>query len=86
MKKMERTKKVNRLDLLVCFQFFFVFSYTLNHTRIGQAREPINAILPMFINEAHWKRVEVLIEPMLGYFFTLDPLGFHPAQLLALCV
>lgn len=51
---------------------------------VGRAREPINAILPLYINESHWKRVEMLMEPLLGYFFTLDPLGYHPAQILGL--
>lgn len=36
------------------------------------------------INEHHWARVEVQLEPILGYFFTLDPLGFKGDQYLAL--
>jgi hypothetical protein len=44
----------------------------------------MNACLPLYINEYHWKRVEVQLEPLLGYFFTLDPLGFKGDQYLAL--
>eukprot|EP00026_Physarum_polycephalum_P001034 Phypoly_transcript_01035.p1 GENE.Phypoly_transcript_01035~~Phypoly_transcript_01035.p1 ORF type:complete len:1202 (+),score=298.44 Phypoly_transcript_01035:116-3721(+) len=44
----------------------------------------MNACLPLYINEHHWKRVEVQLEPLLGYFFTLDPLGFKGDQYLAL--
>jgi 2'-5' RNA ligase len=51
---------------------------------VGAAREPINAVLPLYIFRAHWARVRLLLQPMLGYFFTLDPLGFHPSQYLGL--
>lgn len=42
------------------------------------------SLILLDINEHHWKRVEVQLEPMLGYFFTLDPLGFKGDQYLAL--
>eukprot|EP01048_Picozoa_sp_COSAG05_P004760 COSAG05_NODE_268_length_12518_cov_6.452774_5_plen_965_part_00 len=44
----------------------------------------MNGCLPLYLNEHHWKRVEVMLEPMLGYFFTLDPLGYKGDQLIAL--
>lgn len=50
----------------------------------GRGREPINAFLPLYINEAHWNRVSVQLKPILGYFFTLDPLGYDDAQLVAI--
>lgn len=56
------------------------------HTKAfsGRANEPINAFLPLFVNEAHWARVSAVLEPMLGMFFTLDPLGYDAPQLLGL--
>jgi len=47
----------------------------------GRGREEINAWLPLFVNERHWQRVKVLIKPVLGYFCTLDPLGWDPRQM-----
>eukprot|EP01047_Picozoa_sp_COSAG01_P052833 COSAG01_NODE_5596_length_4157_cov_253.600296_1_plen_926_part_00 len=44
----------------------------------------MNAALPLFLNTQHWARVECMLEPMLAYFFTLDPLGFKPDQLIAI--
>lgn len=44
----------------------------------------MNGCLPLWLHPAHWARVEVQIEPLLGYFFTLDPLGFKGDQLIAL--
>lgn len=38
----------------------------------------------MYLHDEHWKRVELQLEPMLGYYFTLDPLGFKGDQYLAL--
>eukprot|EP00730_Choanoeca_flexa_P012712 TRINITY_DN4550_c0_g1_i1.p1 TRINITY_DN4550_c0_g1~~TRINITY_DN4550_c0_g1_i1.p1 ORF type:complete len:1155 (+),score=322.96 TRINITY_DN4550_c0_g1_i1:25-3465(+) len=48
---------------------------------VGMAREPINAWLPLYINEDHWKRAHLLIKPTLGFFSCMDPLAFHPYQL-----
>ena len=44
----------------------------------------MNACLPLYLCEEHWARVEVMLEPLLGYFFTLDPLGFKGDQYIAL--
>ena len=46
----------------------------------GRAREPINAWMPLYICEAHWKRVRLHLPSILGYFCTLDPLGYDSAQ------
>ncbi|XP_078572870.1 uncharacterized protein LOC144859794 isoform X1 [Branchiostoma floridae x Branchiostoma japonicum] len=47
---------------------------------VGQAREPINSWLPLYITKSHWDRVKLLLAPSLGYLCTLDPLGFDPKQ------
>lgn len=44
----------------------------------------MNACLPLYINDDHWARVSLQIKPVLGYFFTLDPLGFRADQYIAL--
>lgn len=46
--------------------------------------ELTNACLPLYINEEHWKRVEIQLKPILGYFFTMDPLGYKGDQMIAL--
>ena len=50
----------------------------------GVAAEPINAFLPLYICDAHFERVQVMLEPMLGYLFTLDITGYKNDQLLGL--
>ncbi|CAF4609007.1 unnamed protein product [Rotaria sp. Silwood1] len=50
----------------------------------GVAAEPINAFLPLYICDAHFERVKVMLEPMLGYLFTLDIAGYSPNQILGL--
>jgi hypothetical protein len=46
----------------------------------GKGREQINAFLPLYIHRSHWARVRVFIKATLGYFCTLDPLGFAESQ------
>ncbi|KAL4222636.1 hypothetical protein ACF0H5_018678 [Mactra antiquata] len=53
----------------------------LGVTTIGISREPINAWLPLYITPSHWERIKVILKPCLGYFCTLDPLGYHYKQL-----
>jgi uncharacterized protein YegL len=48
---------------------------------VGISREPINAWLPLYICEAHWRRVKVLLKQSLGYFCCMDPLAYHEYQL-----
>jgi hypothetical protein len=50
----------------------------------GVAAEPINTFLPLYICDAHFERVKVMLEPMLGYLFTLDITGYKNDQLLGL--
>jgi hypothetical protein len=50
----------------------------------GVAAEPINTFLPLYICDAHFERVKVMLEPMLGYLFTLDIAGYKNDQLLGL--
>eukprot|EP00897_Mesotaenium_endlicherianum_P004924 jgi/Mesen1/445/ME000101S10672 len=50
----------------------------------GRAREPINAWLPLFVCDAHFELVKLQLRPILGYLFTLDPLGYKDDQVAAL--
>ncbi|CAF4264461.1 unnamed protein product [Rotaria sp. Silwood2] len=50
----------------------------------GVAAEPINTFLPLYICDAHFERVQVMLEPILGYIFTLDISGYKSDQLLGL--
>ncbi|CAF1033711.1 unnamed protein product [Adineta ricciae] len=50
----------------------------------GVAAEPINTFLPLYICDAHFERVRVMLEPTLGYLFTLDISGYQDDQLLGL--
>lgn len=50
----------------------------------GPDGQQMNACLPLYLNEAHFARVRVQIKPILGYFFTLDPLGYKGDQTIAL--
>jgi hypothetical protein len=46
----------------------------------GMGREPINAVLPLFIHREHWKVVVTQLPSLLGYLCCLDPLGFNSNQ------
>ncbi|XP_061164855.1 uncharacterized protein LOC133173822 [Saccostrea echinata] len=59
----------------------FDFTQPLGVTTVGQSREPINAWLPLYCTRQHWERVKVLLKPSLGYFCTLDPLGYDFQQM-----
>jgi len=50
----------------------------------GVAAEAINTFLPLYICDAHFERVKVMLEPILGYLFTLDITGYKNDQLLGL--
>lgn len=41
---------------------------------------PVFKLTEEDIDEQHWLRVEAQLEPLLGFFFTLDPLGFRGDQ------
>uniref|UniRef100_A0A7S1AWD0 VWFA domain-containing protein n=1 Tax=Noctiluca scintillans TaxID=2966 RepID=A0A7S1AWD0_NOCSC len=57
-------------------------------SEVGLFRGPdgqmMNACLPLYLCESHFARVRVQIKPILGYFFTLDPLGYKGDQCIAL--
>lgn len=53
----------------------------LGVTTVGLGREPINAWLPLYVNKHHWEKVKILLRPDLGYFCTLDPLGYDYKQI-----
>ena len=48
---------------------------------VGRSREPINTWLPLYICEAHWQRVKLLMQPTLGFFCCMDPLAYDDQQL-----
>jgi hypothetical protein len=50
----------------------------------GVAAERINTFLPLYICDAHFERIKIMLEPMLGYLFTLDITGYRSDQLLGL--
>ncbi|ELU11438.1 hypothetical protein CAPTEDRAFT_221588 [Capitella teleta] len=53
----------------------------LGVTTVGTSNEPINAWLPLYICPTHWERVKILLKPSLGYFCTLDSLGYDYKQM-----
>jgi len=78
---------INNLGSQKALGGFTDVSHT-NDDAVGLFRGPdgelSNACLPLFINEEHWKRVEIQLKPILGYFFTMDPLGYKGDQMIAL--
>ncbi|KNC46884.1 uncharacterized protein AMSG_03315 [Thecamonas trahens ATCC 50062] len=46
----------------------------------GRGREPINAWLPLYLTPEHGEAALIKLKQALGFFVTLDPLGYHPAQ------
>ena len=42
----------------------------------GASRESINAVLPLFISEEHWKVSRQKMKPILGFIATLDIMGY----------
>jgi hypothetical protein len=59
----------------------FQFNHALGVTTVGTSNEPINAWLPLFICPTHWERVKMILKPALGYFCTLDSLGYDYKQM-----
>jgi hypothetical protein len=47
---------------------------------VGQSHEKINAVIPLYINFEHMKRIRILEGIWLGYMFTLDSLGYDKQQ------
>lgn len=46
----------------------------------GVAQESINAALPIFICPEHWAIARLLMDRVLGWIVTLDPVGYHYTQ------
>ncbi|KAF9433250.1 hypothetical protein BGZ76_009693 [Entomortierella beljakovae] len=46
----------------------------------GVAQESITAVLPLYINENHWKVARLRLKPILGYVVTLDATGYTYSQ------
>ncbi|UJR20468.1 hypothetical protein I4U23_023597 [Adineta vaga] len=47
---------------------------------VGQAHEKINAVIPLYINYEHMKRIRILEGIWLGYMYTLDSYGYDKEQ------
>jgi hypothetical protein len=47
---------------------------------VGQHREHINAVVPLFIHPAHYRKVKALKKCWLGYLYTLDSRGYDKHQ------
>ncbi|CAF1362928.1 unnamed protein product [Adineta steineri] len=47
---------------------------------VGQLHEKINAVIPLYINYEHMKRIRILEGIWLGYMFTLDSYGYDKQQ------
>ncbi|GJJ73516.1 hypothetical protein EMPS_05874 [Entomortierella parvispora] len=46
----------------------------------GLAHESITAVLPLYINEDHWKVARLRMKPIMGYVVTLDATGYTYSQ------
>ena len=47
---------------------------------VGQLHEKINAVIPLYINYEHMKRIRILEGIWLGYLYTLDSYGYDKQQ------
>jgi len=47
---------------------------------VGESREKINAVIPLYINYEHMKRIRILEGIWLGHLFTLDSYGYDQNQ------
>ncbi|KAG0277789.1 hypothetical protein BGZ95_005338 [Linnemannia exigua] len=46
----------------------------------GLAHENITAVIPLYINDAHWQVARLRMKPILGYVVTLDATGYTYSQ------
>ena len=51
-----------------------------NYCFVGSHREKINAVIPLYINYQHMKRIRILEGIWLGHLFTLDSYGYDKNQ------
>eukprot|EP00761_Pharyngomonas_kirbyi_P002426 gb/GECH01002430.1/.p1 GENE.gb/GECH01002430.1/~~gb/GECH01002430.1/.p1 ORF type:complete len:1206 (+),score=300.84 gb/GECH01002430.1/:1-3618(+) len=47
---------------------------------VGQAREPITGVLPLYICEDHWRVAQKRLKPLFGWMTTLEDLGYSVWQ------
>ena len=50
----------------------------------GLPEEVITGVLPLYINEDHWKVARLRLKPLMGWSATLDVLGYMPIQVTTL--
>jgi len=50
----------------------------------GLPEEIITGIMPLYINEDHWKIARLKMKPLMGWTATLDVLGYAPGQIFAI--
>eukprot|EP00761_Pharyngomonas_kirbyi_P009190 gb/GECH01009205.1/.p1 GENE.gb/GECH01009205.1/~~gb/GECH01009205.1/.p1 ORF type:complete len:1208 (+),score=323.18 gb/GECH01009205.1/:1-3624(+) len=48
---------------------------------VGQAREPVTGVFPLYICEPHWKVARRHMKPLLAWMTTLEELGYSAIQL-----
>ena len=48
----------------------------------GLPNEVINGVMPIYINEDHWKLARQRLKPMIAWNITVDVLGYLPSQLM----
>lgn len=53
-------------------------------TTNGNEPEIMNAALPIFICKEHWQFSQLLIDRLLGWIVTLEPMGYHISQKLTI--
>lgn len=56
------------------------FDNKKEHIVKGVAQESINAALPFFLCKDHWLVARLLMDRILGWIVTLDPVGYHYTQ------
>lgn len=87
------TIKINAIypTIISAQSFLNAIKYSLNlnfnensvnkeHIIKGVAQESINAAMPIFLCWEHWTIARLLIDRILAWIVTLDPLGFHIKQ------
>lgn len=87
------TIKINAIypTIISAQSFLNAIKYSLNlnfnensinkeHIIKGVAQESINAAMPIFLCSEHWTIARLLIDRILAWIVTLDPLGYHIKQ------
>ena len=82
--------KINAIypTMITAHSFLDAVKYSINlnfdnkkeHIIKGVAQESINAALPFFLCKEHWEISRLLMDRVLGWIVTLDPVGFHYTQ------